>query len=380
MKIEVVQDVNIFKELKEPWDDLLDKSESSSVFLTWEWLYYWWLHFAEGKELFILLLKDETSDQLLGIAPFCLEKVRLFYLFPVKKIKFLGTDAVASDFLDCILTPGRETEAMQCICKYLFDNSQKWDVVELGDIEENSSTISLLKQNIGSNYKLFECKAQACPYIKLPNDYEVFLKSLSSKMRTVLRWRTNQLEKKYQLEFLIDREEGQVKENIDKLLKLHNSRFKAKRGETASSCFSGSKMRDFHYDIATNFLPKQRVKFYFFNDEKEAVACLYTFEYKNKLFFYQTGFNPEWHKRGLGTVLLGYAIRDSIERGLSEFHYLRGGEDYKSRWTKTIKRTQTLLLANNSFQGALYYGLTDGKFRLKEIAKKYLRRGTKESA
>jgi hypothetical protein len=44
MELEVVQDINRFNELREEWDGLLERSSSKSIFLTWEWLFYWWMH------------------------------------------------------------------------------------------------------------------------------------------------------------------------------------------------------------------------------------------------------------------------------------------------------------------------------------------------
>jgi len=64
MELEVVQDINRFNELGEEWDGLLERSSSKSIFLTWEWLFYWWMHFKNNKELLILLIKDEITKKI----------------------------------------------------------------------------------------------------------------------------------------------------------------------------------------------------------------------------------------------------------------------------------------------------------------------------
>jgi len=38
-------------------------------------------------------------------------------------------------------------------------------------------------------------------------------------------------------------------------------------------------------------------------------------------------------------------------KGFKEFHYLRGSEEYKFRWTRAIKRTVNLTLVKKNFMG-----------------------------
>ncbi len=374
MKIEVINDINEFKDLKNDWDNLLEKSNINNIFLTWEWLYYWWIHFRGDKELLILLIKDETNNQIMGIAPFCIEKERLFSLFSIKKIKFLGTEKVASDFLDFIIYAGFEVEVLRIIYEYLDKNSDKWDIIEIEDIEENSKNIKLFKELVNKDYKILEQKSQVCPYIKLPESYELLLKTFSLNMRSNLKRQINRLQKKDKINFFINHNKEQIKGNIDKLFILHNTRFKTKnKDKYRTSSFSGDKIKHFHYDIAEKFLLKNWLKFYSIKNGEELIACLYAFKYKDKLFYYQSGFNPDWHKQGLGNALFDYALRDSIKEGLNEFHYLRGNESYKSKWTKTAKKTLKLTIINNNIKSNLYANIISSKIKLKKIIKNMLK-------
>ena len=44
-----------------------------------------------------------------------------------------------------------------------------------------------------------------------------------------------------------------------------------------------------------------------------------------------------------GLVLIGRALEEAVERGGSEFDFLRGDEPYKRRWTGLRRRTWGLL-------------------------------------
>lgn len=356
-----------FEKIREEWDNLLEKSDSQSVFLTWEWLYHWWMHFKADKELFVLVVRDKRSNEMLGIAPFCIQRKMMLHFIPLRKIKFLGTEVVASDFLDFIMYPGLETKILGAIYEYLNKNNHLWDIVEVTDIEENSNSLNFFKKSVNGKYKIVESNAQKCPYISLPNSYDLLSQSLSRNMRENLRRRTKRIENKDRMHFSIFRDEA-IKESLDKLFILHNIRFKSKKRNNASeSAFSGTKIKHFHYDVASNFQKSNWLKFYFLNLDREAIACLYAFKYKKNFFYYQSGLSPDWSDWGLGTALFGYAIKDSINDSLKEFHYLRGNEAYKSRWTKKAKITKNIILIKKNFIGYLYILFIQGKINLKRI-------------
>jgi len=371
MELEVVQDINRFRELREDWDSLLEKSSSKSIFLTWEWLFNWWVHFKDHKELLILLVKDETTNQIVGIAPFCLQELRLLHFFKFNKIMYIGSDKAASDFLDFIIHPGSEDDVVKLVYEYLNSHGDSWDLVEMGPVDECSISIGLVKENGNGTHRIVTLKAQVCPYLKLKDDYEKLLQSLSFNMRQNLKRRTKYFENKKGMSFSIFNMRERIEENIDRLFSLHMDRFKSKGGNRRiESSFSGADIKRFHYDIASSFLEKQWLKLYFLNYESEPIASLYAFKYKDKLYYYQSGFSSHWEKFSLGTVLFGYAIKDSIDEGLKEFHFLRGEEEYKSRWTKDHRGTRNLLLFNSTFSGEALYILMRGERYLRRVLRK----------
>lgn len=371
MELEVVQNINRFRELREDWNNLLEKSSSKSVFLTWEWLFNWWAHFKNHKELLILLVKDETTGQIVGIAPFCLQELRLLHFFKFNKIIYIGSDRAASDFLDFIIHPGSEDNVLKLIYQYLNNNGDRWDIVEMGPLDECSSSIGLMKENVNGGHRMVTLKAQVCPYLKLTENYEKQLQSLSPNMRQNLKRRTKDFENKRGMSFSIFNTREKVEENIDRLFSLHMDRFKSKGGNRKiESSFSGADIKRFHYDVASSFLEKQWLKLYFLNYENEPIASLYAFKYKHKLYYYQSGFSSHWEKLSLGVVLFGYAIKDSINERLKEFHFLRGEEHYKSRWTKDYRETRNLLLFNSTFSGEVLYILMRAQRYLKRVLRK----------
>ena len=48
-------------------------------------------------------------------------------------------------------------------------------------------------------------------------------------------------------------------------------------------------------------------------------------------YLYNSGYDPAYSHLAVGLISKAHAIRDSIERGLTRFDFLRGEEDYKRR-------------------------------------------------
>ena len=66
-------------------------------------------------------------------------------------------------------------------------------------------------------------------------------------------------------------------------------------------------------------------------DGVRAAASL-NFDYKNKLWGYNSGVSRDHMEFSPGWVLLGHTIQWACENGRAEFDFMRGDEDYKYRF------------------------------------------------
>lgn len=371
MKVEVIVNDNQFKELKDDWNSLLSRSKSYSIFLTWEWLYYWWLHFKGNKELFIILIKNESNGQILGILPCCIQIDKFINFIPIKKIKFLGTEKVASDFLDFIIFPGFEQLVIKSVFEYMDMVKDRWDMIEIGEIEKYSNSIGIVKKTVRGKFRLLEQKAQTCPYIKLPENFELLLSSLNLKMRSNVKRRMKLIEATNEAKLLLINKKEQLRRNIDTLFDLHNRRFEKKHnGKNLKSAFCGNEIKHFHYEIAEQFLLNDWLRFYLLELENKPIAALYNFRYKDRLYNYQSGIDSRLNNWGLGTVLISFCLNSGISEGLKEFNFLRGNEEYKYRWSKCYKETVNILIVNKTFPAIISYQY----LKIKKLVRMILRK------
>jgi hypothetical protein len=311
-------------------------------------MYTWWECFKGNKQLFILTVHEE-NENLIGIAPLCMDKKKIGGITVLNYIKFLGTMPISSDHLDFIICQGRERETLEAIVNYLFQENI-WDLCLLSNIPVTSLTGKYLREILGN--KSFQSEiSQVCPYIPLPTRIEDFHSSLSKKMRNRVKRERRNLYKKYKdVEFVIWKTLDSTNDAIERLFRLHQKRWALVQHK---GTFVRNDVREFHKKIAGTFLSSDMLRLYFLRVRGNDVAALYTFKYKNVLFYYQGGWDPEWSKDSIGSILLNLIIEDAINKGYSEYDFLRGVELYKTQLADK-KREEMDIFISNSFNARVY--------------------------
>lgn len=329
LSIKEITNDDEFYNLKDEWNKLLLNSESNNLFLTWEWLYNWWKFFGYNKELKILAIKDD--NELKGIAPFYISKNKGKNTY---QINFLGSTGVGSDYLDFILQKGYENKVIFAIYRYLNSNDCRWQSINFTDIPANSRSIELIRNYYKNNFYMLTKNHTICPYIPLPDNYELFMKSLSSNMRYNLGRKRRRFENGFKGKFIVVSEMNELDKSIEELFRLNLSRMKVKK---IYSPFNNEQFSQFHKKIIPAFFEKDWLRLCFLKVGNEFIACLYIFKYGGKYYYYQSGFDPEWERLSPGLLLFSYCIENATLEGMNEFDFLQGEEEYKYHWTKNIR-------------------------------------------
>jgi CelD/BcsL family acetyltransferase involved in cellulose biosynthesis len=63
--------------------------------------------------------------------------------------------------------------------------------------------------------------------------------------------------------------------------------------------------------------------------DNRAVAEILCFDYNNCMYLYNSGYEPEYTSLSAGLLSKVLAIKDSIEKGMNKFDFLKGAEPYK---------------------------------------------------
>ena len=212
---------------------------------------------------------------------------------------------------------------------HLTNISENWDSIDLRDISENAPYLNILR-NVSNTVEFAkELRLYECPYTVLPSSLDIFKDGLNSKFKKTLRRTAHQLEKSFDVEFTDCSSLNTLDQSMTAFFELHQKRWNAKRRR---GVFSDQEIRDFHKDVAKCFLKKGWLGLFLLKLSGIPVAALYGFRYKSKFYFYLSGFDPQYSKYGVASLLIEHAISNCIQERFIEFDFMRGAEEYKNRW------------------------------------------------
>jgi len=318
-----------FLEARTVWNDALRKSLDNHVFLTWEWLSSWWTHYGDKREFLVIVIRD--GEKILAAAPLMNSMYSLFGLKLIK-IEFIATPA--SDYHSFLLTE-KKPEYVKMMLKHAAHIATEWDCIELQEIPEDSVTARILRSVSKEPFRFGERVQNVCPYVFLPVRFDDYLHRLGYSFRKNLRRYERKLRKEYKVDFRICNDIEAIDDAMETFISLHQKRWQSQKQPGA---FSDQRFRDFHLDVARAFAERGWLALNFLMLNDEPVAAGYDFRYEQKLFYYLSGFDPQYLKYNIGHIRHMYLIKNCIENGLKEYDFLRENEPYKMKWNTSLRK------------------------------------------
>jgi CelD/BcsL family acetyltransferase involved in cellulose biosynthesis len=369
LTVEEITNSSDFLQLASVWNQLLARSNSNTIFLTWEWISNWWQVYGHKKELYVLTLKD-NDNSLIGIAPLYMRKEKILKGFPVNEVRFLGTgEDVSPDYLDFIIEQGRESEALDAFIRYLASKNQ-WDVLNLTDMPSTSCNIDFLAETAKNNgFTIRQSECATCPYIILPSAWEEYVSTLSANTRYNVKRRIKNIERDFTVRYFVWEDFKRLDDAMDRLAHLHNKRWEEKE---CRHSFSSNEYVSFHKAVAKDFAKKGWLHLSCLELDEEIVGMLYDYRYGDKISYYQAGFDPSFHKYSPGLVLRAYVIRRAIVDGMKEIDLLKGAYDFKYMWTGHARSTVNVTVGRQSTASKLYFLNTFKRQEIKAAVKRAL--------
>jgi len=335
LSISVIDNFKDWQELAPQWNLLLEKSESATFFLTWEWLYSWAEHcLDEYRSLFILAFYEK--DQLVGIAPFYIQKKKTG---PIRQreIRFLGTPEAGSDYLSVFTGKGREKKVAGALYDYLLmgDGKKFWDQLNLSDIRAQDLFLLYFMARIEEDGKYADINMGAyCPLLQLPADENGLSSMLSPG------WR-----KKFKQDIrVINREQAvyhsvSQAENISRKMEEFFQLYSEVRGGR-----SGSKIKAILELMIAKYDSEPPLQIDLLTINGRNVAGLVHLKYQSTLSMYLMAVDKKYNpKVSLGNYLIGQSINNAIASGYTRYDFLKGEESYKFHWADHGNRTLQLL-------------------------------------
>ncbi len=310
--------------LAQDWNNLLASNPSNVPFLRYGYLRNWWEHRGGGEwpTANLNILSFWEDNLLKGIAP-------LFKTSQagVQKLLILGSIEI-SDYLDFIYCPDSSGKFFRQMLVFLLNNPNLNKIpLVLNNIPENSPTISLLEK-IGKDlgYSISTETAYHTPSIPLVQNWDQYLAKIDKKQRHEIRRKIRRAqEPAANIHWYLAEEQDTLNQEIEDFFFLmaqdhakRNFLTEAMRAQMRSIIRWASHEKILHLSFLT------------VNGQK--AAAYLCFNYLDRIWVYNSGFDARFSEFSPGWVLLSYLIQHAINNEKRIFDFMRGDEDYKYRF------------------------------------------------
>lgn len=344
MKLDVITDRNGLAAIADSWDGLARLDARDGFFRTYAWYKAWIDHIRPDAEPFVIVARN-AGGEIVGIAPLCRGEYRDLG-FRLRSLFWAGREVVSGDFLDFLSEPRHRQEVIAAMLDFCERNRERWGLLVLGELLDGADSYGALERMAKQGGLSFRRQEERiCPYIALPASFDEYLATLGSSTRYHIRRRMRDVEKKGgRVE--VHTEPREVAGRLDTLIELHLARW---RQENLPGTMGRPGFAAFLREICLHPPAGSSCRLYLLAHEERPVAALMAFQFGESVLYYQAGWEPGSALATLSpaVVLMAHSIRDAIGEGCRYYEFLRGDEAYKGRWTKTCRKTATVLLARS---------------------------------
>ncbi|MDH5229677.1 MAG: hypothetical protein OEZ58_20550 [Gammaproteobacteria bacterium] len=320
-----------FSELREQWQDLLNRSDADQLFLSWSWMHSWWNVYGDLANDELLLIGIYDNDRLVCIAPFYSSKKTIKGLLSVKIIQFLGTrvdgsSGFRSEYLQCIVDRETSEKCLENVFDYLLADIG-CDELWLNDLVVGSKTHELAKKFSAHPKAYKRLQAEDTTYgVNVKVSFQDYVASLGKNTRLKAYNRRKVLESLG--EVIIESANAQnYRDVLQYLSDFHLDRWEtsisyAKHGEFIALLINDTDVTVSGVVVKLNH---------------EVVGCTLDLIAAGKSYNLQSGYKAFVDKKiAMGSLAIGYAIEFYCDNPEISYYDFLAGEGKKSNYKERI--------------------------------------------
>ena len=328
---------NDFSELDPAsWNALVEQSIADTPFSRHEYLSEWWKTLGGGEwqgkggvspsegettSPLLVLVSATENDQLVGIAPLFLAE------YDGQRALMLVGSIEISDYLDLIVRQGDLPRFLTGLLDFLASSTDNWSALDWYNLPDESPTLGALKAEAEKRrWPHHEEIYRPTPRIPLNGSFEEYLSRIDKKQRHEIRRKMRRAaESDKNVRFTI----VNGTEDIDAEI---SSFFELMVHDPGKAEFLHPAMREQMTVTIQNAHKYGYLWLAFLEIDGARTAASLNFDYRNKLWGYNSGVSSEHRELSPGWVLLAHTIQWCCENGRYEFDFMRGDEEYKYRF------------------------------------------------
>lgn len=306
------------------WNALVEAGVTDVPFLRYEMLRQWWQTRGGGEweRAELALISASENGQLVGIAPlFKAEHEGRLALMLVGSIEI-------SDYLDVIVRAEDLPRFLAGLLEFIAQDGRLAGLpFDWYNLPAASPTLAVLQSLAESRGWVYQAEVyRPAPYIALNGDFEAYLASIDKKQRHEIRRKLRRAaESELPVRFYLVDEGKNLDSEMEDLFQLmaHDPR-KAR--------FLTPTMREHLRALARIAFEHGYLWLSFLTVNGLKIAAALNFDYRNKLWGYNSGVHSGFRDLSPGWVLLAHQLQWACEHRRTEFDFMRGDEEYKYRF------------------------------------------------
>jgi CelD/BcsL family acetyltransferase involved in cellulose biosynthesis len=299
-----------FDSLNSSWNDLRHQLNWESVFVLPRWLEVWWQTFGEGSKLYLFDVKE--NGNIIGIAPLMVKE---------GNASFIGSADVC-DYMDFAVAPRKAPAFFTAV----LDKLKKDGIKELflESLRHDSTAMACLVDLAkDKGYEVTVTRENVSLDLDLPPTWDEYLKILSPKQRRETGRRFRRLEEEGDVNYrIVESAEPEVLDIFFRLMRV------SRKDKVA---FMTPQMESFFRALAQTMAEARMLRLGILEISAKPVAAVMCFDYNDKVYLYNSGYDPAYGYVSVGLLSKLLSIKDSIERGRKVYDFLKGAEEYKYR-------------------------------------------------
>ena len=332
MRIQVCASAEQLAQLRDPWNALLAQAPENTPFLTHEWITAWWRAFGSGLSMYVITAWQD--DELVAVAPLAYTKQQM--LGARRSVVTFMANEYSNRANFIVRHPPRA--ALEAILDHLLTSAPRWDVLQIEPVDEESPVTQAFLGLLADRSQAFGIEdSLRSPYLRLPPTWAGLKEGLSPAFRKTLDRKlrkAKQLGASLRVRFLTDRD---LSEAFD--IATQSWQHAAGTSIASTAC-----LHQFYSEVAAarNWLQLAILEL-----DGKPISFEYNLLYGRVLYNLKLGYRPQFAALSPGLVLQAAVLEHAVEDGLHQYDFMGTDEDYKRRWTQTIRIHRRLVLFNH---------------------------------
>lgn len=343
-----------FYSIESTWQELLNKTDANSLFMSWHWTINWWRQWGNYLQLDLSILLVFDSDLLIGILPFYKYKKSLLENYQIIGNAWGVFPTVRSEYISPIFDRNKERELYQSLETYISSCPCNTSFIFSDTPTNQMPALKYWLHKMDFGYRT-----------SVSGDFDHYVSSLGRMTRLKAFNRRDYLDEHYSnVEFIL------LKPDVDQLDDFFNHLNSFHLLRWGKPCFERRAV-GFHKQLLQGHIGSNALLSYLKVDGL-VVSASYNIQIDDVIYNIQSGYLEGFDKKiSLGTLHMGWLLELAFNNPVvNYFDFLAGfgrTEDYKKHYRGDITQFYTLQYFSSQLICTLYCSRFWLKLRTKKM-------------